>query len=59
MSKQQAVQQGADLADYNPPEKEGETRFLDLDLQPDLLRGIAKLGFQYCSPIQALSLIHI
>ncbi len=49
---------GVDLADYQVPEKEGETRFLDLDLQPDLLRGIAQLGFQYCSPIQAQVLPH-
>ncbi len=49
---------GVDLADYQVAEKEGETRFLDLDLQPDLLRGIAQLGFQYCSPIQAQVLPH-
>jgi len=35
------------------PEKEGETRFHDLDLEPRLMRGIADLGFEYCSPIQA------
>jgi ATP-dependent RNA helicase RhlB len=49
---------GVDLADYQVPEKEGETRFSDLDLEPDLLRGIAQLGFQYCSPIQAQVLPH-
>jgi ATP-dependent RNA helicase RhlB len=53
MSNPQTVKDGVDLADYDVPEKEGETRFTDIDLQPDLLRGIAKLGFQYCSPIQA------
>ncbi len=49
---------GVDLENYQVAEKEGETRFEDLDLQPDLLRGIAQLGFQYCSPIQAQILPH-
>lgn len=35
------------------PEKEGETRFHDLDLPDALMHAIADLGFQYCSPIQA------
>jgi len=35
-----------------------QTRFHDLDLSPSLLRGIADLGFQYCSPIQAKILPH-
>ncbi len=52
------AEHGADLDDYQVPEQEGETRFLDLDLEPALLRGIAKLGFQYCSPIQAQVLPH-
>lgn len=34
-------------------EKEGETRFHDLDLRDELMQGIHALGFQYCSPIQA------
>jgi len=37
---------------------EGKTRFHDLDLRPELLRGIADLGFEYCSPIQAKILPH-
>ena len=37
---------------------EGKTRFHDLDLRPELLRGIAELGFEYCSPIQAKILPH-
>ncbi len=52
------AEHGVGLDDYQVPEKEGETRFLDLDLEPALLRGIAKLGFQYCSPIQAQVLPH-
>jgi ATP-dependent RNA helicase RhlB len=38
--------------------KEGETRFHDLDLREELMHGIADLGFQYCSPIQAQVLPH-
>ena len=38
--------------------QEGETRFHDLDLALTLMRGIAELGFQYCSPIQAQVLPH-
>lgn len=40
-------------SDWKVPEQEGKTRFLDLDLHPKLLRGIADLNFEYCSPIQA------
>lgn len=36
----------------------GKTRFHDLDLSPELMRGIEGLGFQYCSPIQAQILPH-
>ena len=35
-----------------------KTRFHDLDLQDSLLRGVAELGFRYCSPIQAKILPH-
>ena len=52
MSKQENTAQDA-LPNYDVPEAEGKTRFLDLDLDPRLLRGIADLGFEYCSPIQA------
>jgi len=38
--------------------REGETRFHDLDLREELMHGIADLGFQYCSPIQAGILPH-
>lgn len=40
------------------PPQEGKTRFHDLDLRPELLRAIAELGFEYCSPIQAGILPH-
>jgi ATP-dependent RNA helicase RhlB len=35
------------------PAEPGKTRFHDLNLDPRILHGIADLGFQYCSPIQA------
>lgn len=35
-----------------------KVRFHDLDLPLELMHGIADLGFQYCSPIQAQSLPH-
>ena len=35
------------------PEVEGKTRFHDLGLDDRLMHGIADLGFEYCSPIQA------
>lgn len=44
--------------DYDVPAEEGKTRFHDLDLHPTLLRGVAELGFEYCSPIQAQVLPH-
>jgi len=40
------------------PPVEGKTRFHDLDLRDELMRGIADLGFEYCSPIQAQILPH-
>ena len=41
------------LAQFHIPEQEGETRFHDLELHESIMHGIADLGFQYCSPIQA------
>jgi ATP-dependent RNA helicase RhlB len=42
-----------DLSRFEVPPKEGETRFHDLGLGVELMHGIADLGFEYCSPIQA------
>ncbi len=39
-------------------EKEGFTRFHDLDIPLSLMQAIADLGFEYCSPIQAEVLPH-
>ncbi|MFA8343249.1 MAG: DEAD/DEAH box helicase [Rhodothermaceae bacterium] len=38
---------------YQVPEKEGETRFHDINLPGSLMHAIADLGFKYCTPIQA------
>jgi ATP-dependent RNA helicase RhlB len=46
------------LEQFQVPEKEGETRFHDFDLEPALMHGIADAGFQYCTPIQAQVLTH-
>ena len=45
-----------DISQFVVSEVKGKTRFHDLDLAPELMHGIADLGFQYCSPIQAQSL---
>jgi len=41
------------LEEFQVPEKEGEVRFHDFDLPVKLMHGIAQLGFQYATPIQA------
>ena len=41
---------------YAVPEKEGFRRFTDFAIQAPILHGLADLGFQYCTPIQAASL---
>ncbi|MEN0035599.1 MAG: ATP-dependent RNA helicase RhlB [Cellvibrio sp.] len=45
-----------DISEFPVEEVEGKSRFHDFDLAPQLMRGIANLGFKYCSPIQAQSL---
>ncbi|HTF95403.1 MAG TPA: ATP-dependent RNA helicase RhlB [Cellvibrio sp.] len=47
-----------DINQFQVEPLEGKTRFHDFDLELPLLRGIAELGFKYCSPIQAQSLPH-
>lgn len=44
------------LDQFPVPEIEGKTRFHDLGLELPLMRAIADLKFEYCSPIQAQSL---
>ncbi len=38
---------------FQVPAEPGKTRFHDLGIDDRILHGIADLGFQYCSPIQA------
>jgi ATP-dependent RNA helicase RhlB len=45
-----------DISQFQVPELEGKTRFHDLNLELPLMRAIADLKFEYCSPIQAQSL---
>jgi ATP-dependent RNA helicase RhlB len=46
------------LEDFVVEPQEGKTRFHDLGLREELMRGIADIGFEYCSPIQASILPH-
>ncbi len=47
-----------DISQFQVPPAPDKTRFHDLDLPDSLMHGIADLGFEYCSPIQAQSLPH-
>ncbi|MBU1693314.1 MAG: DEAD/DEAH box helicase [Verrucomicrobia bacterium] len=42
-----------DPASFEVPTIEGQTRFQDFDLPPEILHAIADLDFRYCTPIQA------
>ena len=44
------------LDDFVVSQEEGKTRFHDLDLPDQVMQGVAALGYEYCSPIQALTL---
>ena len=41
-----------DPSEFQVEPAEGKVRFQDLDLHPQLMRGIHALGWQYCTPIQ-------
>jgi len=45
-----------DISQFQVEPEAGKVRFHDFDLPAKLMHGIADLGFQYCSPIQAQSL---
>ncbi|MFT4998689.1 MAG: ATP-dependent RNA helicase RhlB [Flavobacteriales bacterium] len=57
-SKAPVVNSDWDLSQFEVSVAEGKTRFHDFDLPVPLMRAIADLGFQYCSPIQAEVLPH-
>ncbi len=44
------------LEQFQVPEKDGLSRFHDLDLPLSIMHAIADLGFEYCSPIQQTAL---
>lgn len=44
------------MKDFEVPVSPGKTRFHDFDLPENLMHAIADLNFQYCTPVQALSL---
>ncbi len=46
------------LEQYQVEPAEGKKRFQDFDLPSELMHAVADLGFQYCTPIQTLSLEH-
>jgi len=46
------------MEQFEVPEKAGDLRFHDLDLDDRIMHAIADLGFKYCTPIQAKTLTH-
>ena len=56
MEARKAAHAAWDPATFVVPEAEGKKRFHDFDLPSEVMHGIADLGFQYCTEIQALSL---
>lgn len=46
------------LDQYKVAPFEGKTRFHDLNLPLEIMHAVHELGFEYCTPIQALSLEH-
>ena len=54
----QAAAEPWTASQFEVPAQEGETRFHDLDLDDRVMHGIADLGFQYCTPIQAQVMPH-
>lgn len=58
IARNQEAHRTWDVASYQVPAVEGKVRFTDLGLPSEILHAVADLGFQYCTPIQALSLQH-
>ena len=44
------------ISDYAVPPAEGKTRFHDLDIPEPIMHAVDDLGFQYCTPVQALAI---
>jgi len=47
------------LESFQVPEKAGHVRFHDLGLPDEIMHAVADLGFRYCTPIQAKTLVHL
>ncbi len=45
-----------DISSFKVDAVEGEVRFHDFDLPPEIMHAVSDLGFQYCTPIQAQTL---
>ncbi|MCL2103728.1 MAG: DEAD/DEAH box helicase [Kiritimatiellaeota bacterium] len=56
--KRHAEHAAWDIGHYQVEPAEGKMRFHDLNLPTEILHAIADLSFQYCTPVQALSLEH-
>ena len=56
MAARKAAHATWDPASFAVEPVEGKMRFQDFDLPSEVMHGIADLGFQYCTEIQALSL---
>ena len=56
IEKRRAAHAAWSIDQFQVPPVEGKKRFHDFDLPPEVMHGIADLGFQYCTDIQAISL---
>ena len=56
LARRQAAHAAWSIDQFAVQPAEGKKRFHDFDLPSEVLHGIADLGFQYCTEIQALSL---
>jgi len=58
MEKRRTEHAAWDIGQYQVPAAEGKRRFHDFDLPTEILHAVADLNFQYCTPIQSMSLEH-
>jgi len=55
-ARQQAQPEPWDRSQFKVPVVEGKTRFHDFDLPEALMHAICELNFQYCTPVQSVTL---
>jgi len=58
VEKRRAEHAAWSIDQYQVPAVADKKRFHDFDLPSEILHAVADLGFQYCTPIQAMSLEH-